>query len=110
MPHVPPAPRPGKAPAHDAEAYTKPLHDQIRKTNGDPFLAYETRTAAGALKGYPAWKAWVAGKLRDTVDAHAKFIDRLADEQDAVKADVAEHEARLAVLEAAGRPFLSGSG
>jgi hypothetical protein len=100
MPHVPPAPRPGKAPAHDAEAYTKPLLAQIRKPNGDPYLAYETRTDSGALKGYPAFKAWVAGKLRDTVDAHAKFINLLADEQDAVKGELADHEARIAVLEA----------
>lgn len=110
MAHLPPAPRPGKAPAHDAEAYTKPLLAQVRKANGDPYLAYETRTDSGALKGYPAFKGWVAGRLRDTVDGLAKFVDALDKEQDVIGADVADHEARIAALEAAGRPFLSGSG
>lgn len=107
------APKPPRPPAFDAKSREKRLYENVRQANGLPYAAFAYETADGEPTGAPRFFQWLR-KLRDVVNALAVYVDdyvrfnnsRVTD----VAAQVQDVDERLAEVEAARGPFLSGRG
>jgi hypothetical protein len=102
--------QPPKNPSFDSKTFSQRLYERVLSAAGKPYAVFDPVNDAGAVINLPRWIGWVNEKLYGAVKANAVFLDDTNDDVVALKNTVAKIDSRVAALEAASGPFLSGSG